>query len=339
MANPTTDTGTGTTPPTTPTGNNAEWVKWYNAAKAKEIAKNPDWKPTQKWADNTKAAYDKSVEPKVDKNKVLTPAEEALWLQSTTMPGVSPTAQDQTISWAMSSPRVVKITQQNALYSGYSVAGTGSFGSATAYYKGNNLLDGQGNITSETAYQTDNDMQASRVFSELATDPVQLKAFMGKLYQYDLYTGNTKPSSAALSGMYPKSEDFAGINRFLDYASSKGLTWKAAIGELSKAPPAANGGGKGGSGGSYSSTEDVVSTLRTSALAMLGRTLTPDEVKVAVKNIQNSEMARTSATGGEQATSLTNAANAAAQKADPAEAGIYAGKMAIDRIFTVLGGR
>ena len=339
MADPTTDTGTGTTPPTTPTGNNAEWVKWYNAAKAKEIAKNPDWKPTQSWADKTKSAYDKSIQPKVDKNKVLTPAEEALWLQSTAPPAVAPTAQDQTIPWAMSSPRAVKITQQNALYPGYSVAGTGSFGSATAYYKGNNLLDGQGNITSETAYQTDNEMQAYRVYNEMAMDTTQLKSFLGKLYQYDLYTGNTKPSSAALSGMTVKSEDIAGINRFLDYASSKGLTWKAAIGELSKSPPAANGGGKGGSGGSYSSTEDVVSTLRTSALAMLGRTLTPDEVKVAVKNIQNSEMARTSATGGDQATSLTTAANVAAEKANPADAAIYATGNAIDRIFSTLGAR
>jgi hypothetical protein len=337
MADPTTDTGTAAAP--TPVGNNADWVKYYNSAKAKEIAKNPDWKPTQKWADSTKAAYDKSLQPKADKNKELTPAEEALWLQGTAIPAVAPTAQDQTISWAMSSPRVVNVTPQNALYAGYSKSGTGSFAGATAYYKGNNLLDGQGNITPETAYQTDNDMQASRVFSELATDPVQLKAFMGKLYQYDLYSGNTKPSSAALSGMYPKSEDFAGINRFLDYASSKGLTWRAAIGELSKSPPSASGGGTGGTTPSYSSTEDVTSTLRTSALTMLGRTLTPDEVKVAVQRIQNAERSATSASGGEQATSLTTAANIQAEKANPADAAIYATGNAIDRIFSTLGAK
>lgn len=310
---------------------------FYNKAKSAELKKNPKFVVTKSWQDKTLKDYNASVKPaKEDKNAPVTASDEQAFIKQNSPVLPAPIGPPTDVPSVFLNGRAVAANAANKRFesSGYQEYYSGGKGGAT--YKGNNLLDEGGMISTRTAYNTSTDNEASLMYYELAHDPAKLKTVLTTLKTYNFYSGTAKPSSRALAGLGVDTSDVSAINNFLDYSTSKGKTWNAALVDVKTVPPSAMGGGSG-SGGYYPSREDSAATLHSRALTLLGRTLTPAEIDVAVSRIASDYKAKTAGTGGEQPTTLTTSADVAVQKAAPADASVYATSNAINRIFQTLG--
>lgn len=204
-------------------------------------------------------------------------------------------------------------------------------GSEFAYYSGQKLVDKKGNIAREP-YQGTADVEAVLRLEGLNGS---VKSFLNTLYAHGYYSGG-KPSSLAMSGNGFENADFNAVGSFLDQANRKGLTYDAYM-PIVEASAGTYGGT--GTGGSYTSKEDLAVYLRNAGFKYLGRPMTKQEIDLAAKRIQQEQMARTSASGGEETTSVTTAAMNAAQSAAPEEYAAYSLGAALDRIYARLGGQ
>ena len=200
-----------------------------------------------------------------------------------------------------------------------------------AWFDGDQLVNENGDIE-----RGQYDVTGKDVLSEYSsiTNPVLRAEFFSTLKNYDFY-GEGKPSALALSGRGLTSTDENAIQRFLNYSSGQGRTWRAVM-PLLQGQVKSNGGG--GRAVSVVSTEDATRAFREESLRLLGRMPTQQEIRAAVGAIQARERSR-GAGGSMDAPSLGTAAQEQARKAAPGEAAAQSAGQAINQIFALLGGR
>lgn len=231
--------------------------------------------------------------------------------------------------------RVVLATSQNVSAAAKDTVDSAKFvetpGGVRIVYSGNQLVNKDG-VIERGQYQAN----GADVYSEYAsiTDPTELTSLLTTLKDYQFY-GESKPSALALSGRGLTGTDEAAIQRFLNYSSSQGRTWRAML-------PLVQGTAKlvtGGSGRTISvvSTEDATEEFKQQSLAALGRMPTKAEITRAVQAIQSQERAR-GAGGTMDAPSLRTAAAEQARAAAPGEATAQTVGSAMNRLFALLGG-
>lgn len=230
-------------------------------------------------------------------------------------------------------PDNIKAAQNDALLSGANTISTvpGRAGRIVVY-SGDQLVNEDGNVV-----RGQYDKNGKDLLSEYRsiTSQAQLIELFSTLKDYGFYGDGGKPSDFALTGKGLMGNDEAAFQRFLDYSSGLGRTWRAVL-------PVVQGGAKLVSGGgrtvSVVSTEDATKLFRQKSLQLLGRMPTAKEIDAAVKQIQASERSR-AAGGTMDAASLETATELAAQKASPGEAAAQSVGNAMNRIFALLGGR
>ena len=229
-------------------------------------------------------------------------------------------------------PDNIKAAQNDALLSGANTISTvpGRAGRIVVY-SGDQLVNEDGNVV-----RGQYDKNGKDLLSEYRsiTSQTQLIELFSTLKDYGFYGDSGKPSDFALTGQGLMGNDEAALQRFLDYSSGLGRTWRAVL-------PIVQGGAKLVSGGgrtvSVVSTEDATKLFRQKSLQLLGRMPTAKEIDTAVKQIQATERSR-GAGGSMDAPSLETAAELAAQKAAPGEATAQSVGNAMNRIFALLGG-
>lgn len=230
-------------------------------------------------------------------------------------------------------PDNLKAAQNDALLSGANTISTvpGRAGRIVVY-SGDQLVNEDGNVVRGQYDRSGKDLLAEY---RTITNQAQLIELFTTLKDYNFYGDGGKPSAFALSGRGLENKDEVAFQRFLDYSSSLGRTWRAVL-------PIVQGGAKLVSGGgrtvSVVSTEDATKLFRQKSLQLLGRMPTANEIDAAVKQIQATERSR-GAGGSMDAPSLETAAELAAQKAAPEEAAAQSVGNAMNRIFALLGGR
>lgn len=209
---------------------------------------------------------------------------------------------------------------------------TRTAGGLVAWFDGDQLINENGDIE-----RGQYDVSGKDVMSEYMTltDPVKRSEFFSTLRDYDFY-GDQKPSALALSGRGLTSTDENAIQKFLNYSSGQGRTWRAVM-PLLQGQVKSNTAG-GGRAVSVVSTEDATRAFREESLRLLGRMPTKQEIRAAVGAIQARERSR-GAGGAMDAPSLSTAAQEQARAAAPGEAAAQAAGQAMNQIFALLGGR
>lgn len=231
--------------------------------------------------------------------------------------------------------RKVNYTADNIKQASYSKSGRvhsmrGASGTVS-YYDGDLLVNANGDIERGQYDATGRDVLGE--YSSI-TNPVERSEFFSTLKNYDFYDEGS-PSALALSGRGLTGKDENAIQRFLNYASGQGRTWRAVM-PLLQGQVKSNGGG--GRAVSVVSTEDATRAFREESLRLLGRMPTQQEIRAAVGAIQARERSR-GAGGSMDAPSLGTAAQEQARKAAPGEAAAQSAGLAINQIFALLGGR
>lgn len=237
--------------------------------------------------------------------------------------------------------RVINYTEENikaAQADALTVGGKGTITSVPGargriiVYSGDQLVDEQGNIARGQYDENGRDLAGE--YFEAAKNPLELQNLLYTMRDYGFY-GDNKPSTFALSGKGLMSEDSSALQRFLNYSGSNARTWRAMLPIVQGQAKLVSGGGRTVS---VVSTEDATKEFRRQSLAILGRMPTAAEISQAVKAIQQSERSR-AASGTMDPTSLSTAAELAAQKAAPSEAAAQSVGNAMNRIFSLFGGR
>jgi hypothetical protein len=169
--------------------------------------------------------------------------------------------------------------EQQAFMPQYSQAFTGTAdrprtkSTITGYlYAGTNLVDGSGRIVRQRYDAT------REAYTELRSmDATERTAFLTEMYQRGLYDGKIKPSSTGLT-----PSDLKVMQQVLLAANTYGYTWETALNFLRQENPVSSPG----AGRKIPSAIDLGRALDEQALSSLGRTLTPQERKQQVANIQ-----------------------------------------------------
>lgn len=237
--------------------------------------------------------------------------------------------------------RVINYTEDNikaAQSDALTVGGKGTITSVPGargriiVYSGDQLVDEKGNVA--RGQYDENGKDVAGEYFEAARNPMELQNLLYTMRDYGFY-GDNKPSAFALSGKGVMSEDAAAMQRFFNYSSSQGRTWRAMLPIVQGQAKLVSGGGRTVS---VVSTEDATKEFKRQSLAILGRMPTAAEIAQAVKAIQQSERTR-AMSGTMDPTSLSTAAELAAQKAAPSEATAQSVGNAMNRIFSLFGGR
>jgi hypothetical protein len=234
--------------------------------------------------------------------------------------------------------RKINYTANNIKQAAYSktgrihnLSGVGGVSGTTSYYDGDLLVNAAGDIERGQYDVTGRDILGE--YSSI-TNPVERSEFFSTLKNYDFY-GDGKPSALALAGRGLTSTDENAIQKFLNYSSGQGKTWRTVM-PLLQGQVKSNGGG--GRAVSVVSTEDATRVFREESLRLLGRMPTQQEIRAAVGAIQSRERSR-GAGGSMDAPSLSTAAQEQARRTAPGEAAAQAAGQAMNQIFALLGGR
>jgi hypothetical protein len=155
-------------------------------------------------------------------------------------------------------------------------------------------------------------------------DPATRSALLDTLYKKDFYDSG-KPSPSGLTGT-----DQRAVANFLEFSNYSGVTWNVAQLQLSALPDAQIAGTRA----RVTAREDIEAVLRDEAMRLLGRSLTPNEARQAVRMIQQQEISRGS--GGEREPALSVAAEQQVVAAAPSEAGTYSVANGIDILRDML---
>lgn len=206
---------------------------------------------------------------------------------------------------------------------------------STYNYSGMNLVDEKGFITQSTGTDNTGNSAGLLLFQQLKSEN-KLPQFLQALKASNHY-GGRNPSALALKGQGIDTADLAAFDSFITSANLARYTPKAYLAIMEKNPGLyeATGGGSGSSV-AYPNEMDTARTLKNEAFATLGRALTPQEAKAAVRFVKQAYMSAGSS-GGEQAPSLQAAAETAVTKTAGEEAAIYGLGLALDRIFANKG--
>ena len=156
------------------------------------------------------------------------------------------------------------------------------------YYSGPKLVDEKGNIDRD-AYGGSSaklDKEAYQFIASIS-DVAERRAFLNDLYDRGLY-GSSKPSKSMFD-----SADREAVGYYLLAMDRYGTTAKAGLGLFRQEYP----GGQVGGGVRIKVTarEDVEKVLREESLKLLGRAMTPAEVRQAVQFVQGQQVQRATA--------------------------------------------
>lgn len=197
------------------------------------------------------------------------------------------------------------------------------------YYSGPKLVDRTGNI-SRDAYGGSSEKLANESYQFLASisNPAERRAFLNDLADRGLY-GNGKPSKSMFD-----SADREAVGYYLLAMDRYGTTADAGLGLFRQEYP----GGQAGKGVRIKVTarEDVEKVLREESLRLLGRSMTPVEVRQAVQFVQGQQVQRASA--GMDIPSLDTQAEMAVQQGRGTEVAVQ-GAARVAQVLERLIGR
>ena len=156
------------------------------------------------------------------------------------------------------------------------------------YYSGPKLVDEKGNIDRD-AYGGSSEKLYSEAYQFLASisDVAERRAFLNDLYDRGLY-GSSKPSKSMFD-----SADREAVGYYLLAMDRYGTTAKAGLGLFRQEYPGGQAGG--GVRVKVTAREDVEKVLREESLKLLGRAMTPAEVRQAVQFVQGQQVERATA--------------------------------------------
>jgi hypothetical protein len=201
----------------------------------------------------------------------------------------------------------------------------------TYNYSGMNLVDENGNITQSTSTNNDQNATSMLLFQQLKADG-KLPQFLQALKSSNHY-GSANPSPNALKGTGVDQQDLAAMDSFITSANLARYTPKGYLAIMEKNPGVYSGGGSGsGSSVAFPNEQDISRTIRQESFSVLGRPMTPAEIKLAVRSVKQAYIAA-GGSGGEQAPSLQAAAETAVAKTAGEEAAVYGLGTALDRLF------
>jgi hypothetical protein len=199
-------------------------------------------------------------------------------------------------------------------------------------YSGMNLVDENNRIVNQTITDNSGGAAANLLFQQMKADN-KLPQFLQALKSSNHYQSKS-PSNLAVSGKGMTDTDYAAIDSFINSANLARYTPKGYLKQMEISPSSFSVVSSGGSGSSaaYPNRMDTVRTLRDESFRVLGRPMTPQEIKAAVGFVNHAYISA-GAAGGEQAPSLQSAAEVAVSKTAGEEAAVYGLGTALDRIF------
>lgn len=200
-------------------------------------------------------------------------------------------------------------------------------------YIGPQLVDENGNLAG-IGYDASGADITTEFFTASAAERASMISTITKL---GLFYGS-KPSAAMLAGNGLDNSDKVAIQGLLDFSVRNGRTWRAVNGLVATGQIAVAGATGVGQAYSVVSTEDAMDAVREEFFRVLKRPPTPAEARQAALSIQQAERSRAQG-GSMDPTSLGVAARAQAEKAAPGEFAANAAGSAVNRIFSLLGGR
>lgn len=150
-------------------------------------------------------------------------------------------------------------------------------------------------------------------------------ATLSILFRAGLY-GSSKPTMSGLT-----TRDRTAMETFLTYANAEGLTWDLLAGQMLVGKRMPGGTITGGAQYRVSSREDIGEYLRKASLERLGRTMTRDDVDVAIASIQRQQAAG-------RAPSLAQAAQQQVSQLNPELERAVSFRRTIDRAMNLLAG-
>lgn len=197
------------------------------------------------------------------------------------------------------------------------------------YYSGPKLVDENGNIDRD-AYGGSSEKLSNESYQFLASisDPAERRAFLNDLYDRGLY-GSSKPSKSMFD-----SVDREAVGYYLLAMDRYGTTAKAGLGLFRQEYPGGQAGG--GVRVKVTAREDVEKVLREESLKLLGRAMTPAEVRQAVQFVQGQQVQR--ATAGMDVPSLSTQAELAVQQGRGTEVAVQ-GAARVAQVLERLIGR
>ena len=197
------------------------------------------------------------------------------------------------------------------------------------YYSGPKLVDENGNIDRD-AYGGSSEKLSNESYQFLASiqDPAERRAFLNDLYDRGLY-GSSKPSKSMFD-----SVDREAVGYYLLAMDRYGTTAKAGLGLFRQEYPGGQTGG--GVRVKVTAREDVEKVLREESLKLLGRAMTPAEVRQAVQFVQGQQVQR--ATAGMDVPSLGTQAELAVQQGRGTEVAVQ-GAARVAQVLERLIGR
>lgn len=197
------------------------------------------------------------------------------------------------------------------------------------YYSGPKLVDENGNIDRD-AYGGSSEKLSNESYQFLASiqDPAERRAFLNDLYDRGLY-GSSKPSKSMFD-----SVDREAVGYYLLAMDRYGTTAKAGLGLFRQEYPGGQAGG--GVRVKVTAREDVEKVLREESLKLLGRAMTPAEVRQAVQFVQGQQVQR--ATAGMDVPSLGTQAELAVQQGRGTEVAVQ-GAARVAQVLERLIGR
>lgn len=197
------------------------------------------------------------------------------------------------------------------------------------YYSGPKLVDQNGNIDRD-AYGGSSEKLSNESYQFLASisDPAERRAFLNDLYDRGLY-GSSKPSKSMFD-----SVDREAVGYYLLAMDRYGTTAKAGLGLFRQEYPGGQAGG--GVRVKVTAREDVEKVLREESLKLLGRAMTPAEVRQAVQFVQGQQVQR--ATAGMDVPSLGTQAELAVQQGRGTEVAVQ-GAARVAQVLERLIGR
>lgn len=197
------------------------------------------------------------------------------------------------------------------------------------YYSGPKLVDQNGNIDRD-AYGGSSEKLSNESYQFLASiqNPAERRAFLNDLYDRGLY-GSSKPSKSMFD-----SVDREAVGYYLLAMDRYGTTAKAGLGLFRQEYPGGQAGG--GVRVKVTAREDVEKVLREESLKLLGRAMTPAEVRQAVQFVQGQQVQR--ATAGMDVPSLGTQAELAVQQGRGTEVAVQ-GAARVAQVLERLIGR
>jgi hypothetical protein len=182
-------------------------------------------------------------------------------------------------------------------------------------YSGTFLANAQGQVY-RAAYDP-----ASDPVTELAKlNSTERLGLLTELYQRGFYDGKGKPSDNGDSPLDTKA-----MQEFLLTSNTYGYDWQTSLNFVRQEFPVRGGGG---SGRKATSSVDLGRALQDESFAMLGRKLSKEELRQAIRSVQSKEVSTDTSTG--------TLVQMAPQQADPTQAQAYGFTRAADIVSQML---